>query len=342
MTSHTYQGTLFVLVGPGGVGKNAILKTVLERVDNLGQLATATTRAARIGEQHGKQRLFVSHTEFRRMIRDDELAEHTEVHTGDFYGVPRTSIENPIAQGQDLIADIDMHGANTLRNAYPNNIVLVFIAPPGDTLEEMLLVLKERLETRDATAEQAQQRLLRAPDEMAFAPQCDYLIINDNLDKAVEHLYGIILAERSRKTLLTLRAKHGLHPHQFSYAATVIPVYQDEVLYHRNGKHFPTGKILVGELPHEAALRLISKTFGIHAEASKLLRSRYSDMDSRFVQPLLLEHEEKQSTELVVFDFIYLLHERISAHNWEWVSVGEIESPIASALAELNTLRSNN
>ncbi len=342
MTSQTFQGMLFVLVGPGGVGKNAILKSVLERVDNLSQLATATTRAPRGDEQHGKQRLFVSHGEFKRMIAANELAEHQEVHTGDYYGVPRTSIENPITNGQDLIADIDMHGANTLRAAYPNNIVLVFITPPGSTLENMLAVLKERLETRDATAEQASQRLQRAPDELAFAPQCDYLIINDHLEKAVESLYGIILAERSRRALIALRAEHGLEPHHFAYAASVIPIYQDEVLYHREGKHFPTDKIRLGELPHEAALRLLNSSFGITASPEKLLRSPYSELDNGFVSPLILRHEENHYEELVVFNFIYLLDERIQIDDWEWRSARNVDAPLTDALTELNVLRSTN
>jgi guanylate kinase len=341
MSTQPNSGLLFVLVGPGGVGKNALLKEVLERVENLSQLATATTRLPRVGEQHGKQRLFVSHQEFQRMLLSDELAEHQEVHSGDYYGVPRTSIEVPIANGRDLIADIDMHGANTLRMAYPNNIVLIFIAPPGDTLQAMLAVLKERLAVREATTEQTTQRLQRAPNELAFAPQCDYLVINDEFKKALDTLCGIIVAERSRRALFALRAEHGLKPHHFAYAASVIPIYQDEVLYHHIGKHFPTDKLLHGELPHEAALRLLHDTFSITAEPNKLLCS-YSYRDPRFVPPLLIEYEENRREELIVFDFIYLLDERLQVRDWEWLPMSQIKAPISEAFAELNALRSNN
>lgn len=341
MTSQRNQGMLFVLVGPGGVGKNAILKDVLDRVDNISQLATATTRPPRDGEHHGKQRLFVSHAEFKRMLAENELVEHQEVHTGDYYGVPRVSLEHPFSIGHDLIADIDMRGANTLRSGYPNNIVLIFISPPGNTLNDMLNVLNNRLQTRGATSEETRQRIQRAPDEMAFARLCDYLVINDNLEKATETLYGIILAERSRRALLALRAEQGLLPHRFAYAASVVPVYQDEVLYHRTGKHFPTDKVLLGELPHEAALRMINHTFGIQANGGKLLRSNDNDMSNNFVPPLLLQYEENLYEELVVFNFIYLLNERIHVKGWDWVSVSEVNSPISAALNDLNVLRPN-
>jgi guanylate kinase len=207
MTAQPNSGRLYVLVGPGGVGKNALLKVALERVENLSQLATATTRPPRDGEQHGKQRLFVTHAEFRRMLADGELVEHEEVHSGDFYGVPRSSIEMPISSGCDLIADIDMHGASTLRRLYPHNVVLIAIIPPGETMPAMLTVLRERLDARDASDEQSRKRLERAPEELLFAAHCDYLVVNDKFEQAVDMLRSIILAERSRRALLALRDK---------------------------------------------------------------------------------------------------------------------------------------
>jgi guanylate kinase len=341
MTSQTYLGKLFVLVGPGGVGKNAILKMILERMGDVHQLATATTRAPRSGEQHGKQRLFVTHAEFKQMLANNELAEHEEVHTGDFYGVPRTSLEIPFANGQDLIADIDIHGANTLRGDYPNNIVLIFVTPPGNSLTEMLDVLEDRLEARQATEEQTHQRLKRAPEELLFAPHCDYLVVNENLEDAVEVVRGIILAERSRRALMSLRARTGLPQHHFGYAASVIPVYQDDVLYHRDGKHFPTDKVLVGELPHETALRLVRTVFGINGDSTKL-RSRDSAFDSEFVSPILLQYQDQRHEELVIFDFIYVLDERIQVHGWEWASASEVAPHIVDALAGLKPERSTN
>jgi hypothetical protein len=176
--------------------------------------------------------------------------------------------------------------------------------------------------------------LKRAPEELTFASKCDYLIVNDNLEKAVECVYGIILAERSRRALIELRAHEGLPQHHYSYAAEVIPVYQDEVLYRREGKHFPTDKVLLGELPHETALRLIHSTFGINASATKL-RTRYSDFDSGFVPPLLLQYQDHRHEELVIFDFIYMLNERIKIDDWEWAAASEVAPSIVDALGEI-------
>ncbi|NWF68972.1 MAG: hypothetical protein HXY40_07790 [Chloroflexi bacterium] len=328
MTGQHNQGYLFVLVGPGGAGKNVLLKAVLKRTSNLTQLATATTRGPRSDEINGVHRLFVTLDEFRRMIRDNELAEHQEVHQGVFYGVPRASIEQPITECRDLIADIDMHGANTLRLAYPNNVILVFITPPGDSTEAMLEVLRQRLEARQESVEDTKQRLQRAPAELAFAPQCDYLIVNDDLEKAAEMLYGIILAERSRRALMALRGQKGMPQHHFAYAVSVILMYGSEVLYHSAGKHFPAGRLLHGELPHEAALRLVNELLGQQAQTENLLRSPYGERSaSDFVAPLLMEYEAQHYEELVVFDFIYQMNERTPIVDWEWLPAAEVDLP---------------
>ncbi len=117
-----HWGLLFVIVGPAGVGKNALMNSVLDRVSDLRQLPTATTRGIRPDEQAGREHLFVSVGEFQRMIADNELLENQEVH-GNFYGVPRLTVEQAIAQEHDLIADIDVLGATALHNNFPDHTV---------------------------------------------------------------------------------------------------------------------------------------------------------------------------------------------------------------------------
>jgi len=190
MISAERLGSLFALVGPGGVGKNALLNEVVARVDNLRQLPTATTRPMRPGEQQGREHLFVSVAEFQRMIDADELLEHQEVHPGKFYGVPRATVDKAIAACEDLIADIEMYGAAIIRAAYPRNSLAIFIAPPS--VESLI----ERLQTRQASQKDIQDRLSRFPKEMLFAPECDYLIVNDDVDAAVDELEHIILSTR--------------------------------------------------------------------------------------------------------------------------------------------------
>jgi guanylate kinase len=191
--TQTREGMLFVLVGPSGAGKNAILEGVQKRLLDLKQLPTATTRGKRPNETHGKQHLFVSPAEFEQMKNSDQLLEWEEVHEGLFYGTPRSEVAAPLEHGVNLIADIDKNGAQALRTAYPDNTILIFIRPPGDSDEAILRVLRERLETRnDVPADEIPKRLRRVQSELDFAAACDYVIVNEQLETAIEEVYGII------------------------------------------------------------------------------------------------------------------------------------------------------
>jgi guanylate kinase len=204
-------GLLFVIVGPAGVGKNALMNTVLHRFTDLHQLPTATTRAIRPGEQQGREHMFVSVGEFQRMIAADELVEHQVVHEN-YYGVPRKTVEQAIAVEDDLIADIDVLGATALRSNYSDHTVLIFLQPPS--IDE----LRHRMEKRGESPAEIEKRMRRVEMELAYAPECDYLITNDEMDKAGETLYGIVLAERSHRELLRLRKKSQLPEHLESRA----------------------------------------------------------------------------------------------------------------------------
>ena len=136
------QGLLFLVIGPPGVGKNALMNDALKHFDDLRQLATATTRRPRPTEQEGREHLFVTPETFREMIARNELLEWQEVHPNKFYGVPRASIENALASGEKLIADIDVLGATYIRSLYPGQVVLIYIEPPS------VAVLEERMQQR--------------------------------------------------------------------------------------------------------------------------------------------------------------------------------------------------
>lgn len=196
------RGKLFVLIGPGGAGKNALMTYVLTHVEALVQLATATTRPRRDGEQHGRERLFVSPTEFRRMIEAGELLEWQEVTTDRFYGIPRASVDGTLERGIDLIADIDVKGAEVLRQTHPEALVLIFVTVPGDTLDEQLAVLRERMISREEDPDVITERLERAHTiELPFAQHCDYVIVNDDIDEASQELMQIILEERKHTSI---------------------------------------------------------------------------------------------------------------------------------------------
>lgn len=191
-------GKFFVLVGPPGVGKNALMKDVLEHFDDIRQLPTATTRPIRPIEQQGREHDFVSLDTFQTMIDMDELIEYQTVHQH-LYGTPRKPIETAIAQGNDLIADIEVLGATHLQRQFPDNVVSIFIKPPS--LEELELRMRQRNESEESIA----LRMQRVPMEMEFIQECDYLIVNDNFDEARSVLMSIIIAERSHREVEKLR-----------------------------------------------------------------------------------------------------------------------------------------
>ncbi len=197
-----YWGLLFVLVGPAGAGKNAIMNEVLRQLADLHQLPTATTRPMRDTEQQGREHLFVSDAEFQKMDERHELIESQTVHNH-LYGTPRATIEAAMRDGRDLIADIEPLGATYLRTAYPDNTVLVFVQPPS--VDDLI----KRMSIRGESQDEIDRRLQRVEMEMQYAPQCDYLITNyqDQLKQSSAILYGIVLAERSRRAMEQLRLK---------------------------------------------------------------------------------------------------------------------------------------
>lgn len=190
------QGVLFILVGPGGVGKNTMMNAVLADCENLTQLATYTTRSARVGEVEGRQHHFVTPDAFRALIADDALIEYEEVHANRFYGTPRGSVTRAIAEGRDLIADIDVAGAFRIKEAYPAQTIVIFVEPTS------LQVLEQRMKDRGETPEEIRKRMARAEREMTYRDRADYCVVNDDLDAATRQLEHIITLEREKREKL--------------------------------------------------------------------------------------------------------------------------------------------
>lgn len=185
------RGFLVVLSGPSGVGKNTLLNEVLPLVPDLLYSVSATTREPRANEVHGQHYYFVSEAEFDRMQRAGELLEWAEF-VGRKYGTPRKYIERSLAAGNTVIMDIDIQGAKQIREAMPE-AVFVFLLPPS--FEE----LNRRIHDRGLDSKQAiERRLLSAQDELRAVVDYDYVIINDDLQRAAAQLQAIIVAERCR------------------------------------------------------------------------------------------------------------------------------------------------
>ncbi len=184
---------LFILSGPSGVGKDAVMAKLWEDKFPLHFGVTATTRPARPGEVHGVDYYFVSEAEFRRMIADDEMLEWAEVHCR-LYGVPRASVRRYLEAGGDVLLRVDVQGAATIRAKVPE-AVLIFLAPPS--MDSLIARLKGR---GTESTDQLAIRISNAYEEMKQLPGFDYVVVNpdDGLDVAVDLVKSIVKAEKCR------------------------------------------------------------------------------------------------------------------------------------------------
>jgi guanylate kinase len=185
------QGFLIVLSGPSGAGKNTIVNELRKRLDGISYSVSVTTRPPGQGEIDGVHYDFITCDEFREMQKAGELLEWATVY-GNLYGTPRKFIEIMTARGYDVILDIDIQGAKQIKNSWPAGI-FVFLMPPS------MSELRRRICVRGRDSEDAIDiRSRLAWDELQAVFDYDYVIINNNLDEAVDNLRAIITAERSK------------------------------------------------------------------------------------------------------------------------------------------------
>ena len=185
------RGTLFVVSSPSGGGKGTIIRHVLDCVDNLSYSVSYTTRAPRQSEVDGREYFFVSLETFGEMEAAGEFLESACVH-GNFYGTSKAQILSETAAGTDIILEVDVQGAASVRRLLMDS-VSIFILPPSYE------VLKQRLIARGTDSpQQLEVRLRNAPEELKQYSAFDYVIINDEIDRAAAQLASIIYAERAR------------------------------------------------------------------------------------------------------------------------------------------------
>lgn len=186
------RGNLFIISAPSGAGKTTILKRVLAAMERVVFSVSHTTRPPRPGEQNGVDYHFVDRETFKAMAQQGTFLEWAEVH-GNLYGTSSRVVADVTGEGQDIILDIDIQGARQVKEKQGVKGIFVFIAPPS------LRVLQERLAGRATeTAASIATRLSNAREEMQSIGNYDYVIVNDTLERAVEVLQSIIIAERSR------------------------------------------------------------------------------------------------------------------------------------------------
>ena len=184
-----YPGNLIVVAAPSGAGKSSLVKALLELDSHVHLSVSHTTRAPRGQEKHGRDYYFASQSEFDAMVQSNAFVEWAHVH-GNRYGTSKKAIEERIAQGSDVILEIDFQGALQIREAFAN-AVLVFILPPS--WEE----LRSRLERRgEDTPEVIEVRLKNAAEEMAQVSKFDFVIINELFERALFGLKAVVHAQR--------------------------------------------------------------------------------------------------------------------------------------------------
>lgn len=196
MSAHS--GNVFMVVAPSGAGKSSLVRALLDRDPSIMLSISCTTRAPRPGEQDGREYRFVAKEDFQAMREANSLLEWAEVH-GNFYGTPRDRIDEATAAGRDVLLEIDWQGARQVKQRYPQAIG-IFILPPS--IEE----LEARLKARGQDSEQViSRRLLAAGGEIAHAPECEYVIINQEFSVALSELMQIISSARLRFSSQAIR-----------------------------------------------------------------------------------------------------------------------------------------
>ncbi|BBE30091.1 guanylate kinase [Tepiditoga spiralis] len=184
------KGILYVVSGPSGAGKSSMIKKALNVVDGFTFSVSYTTRAMRPGEKDGIDYNFISEEQFKKMEKNNEFLECAEVH-GYYYGTGKEEIKNKLAEGYNIVLDVDVQGALNIKKVMADDTVLIFIAPPS--YEE----LRRRLEGRGTeNHKDLTKRLEDAHWELSKIYDFDYLIVNQNLNESINQLISIIIAEQ--------------------------------------------------------------------------------------------------------------------------------------------------
>ena len=182
------MGKLIIFSAPSGSGKSTIINRLMQHPElHLAFSISCTSRAPRGTEKNGVEYFFLSPEEFKQRIANDEFLEYEEVYTDRFYGTLKQQVETQAARGENVVFDVDVKGGCNIKQFYGDRALSIFIQPPS--IEE----LHKRLTGRATDApEVIEQRIARAEFELSFAPKFDRIVVNDDLDRAVEETLGII------------------------------------------------------------------------------------------------------------------------------------------------------
>jgi guanylate kinase len=187
---------MYVMSSPSGAGKTTITRALLKNNEDVVISVSATTRPRRAGEVHGQDYFFVTPEEFRTMVENGDMLEHAKVFDH-YYGTPAAPVREALEQGKDVLFDIDWQGTQQLREAARDDLVTVFILPPSR--QELEKRLRNRSRDTRETEEEIRHRMSKAASEMSHYSEYDYVLINSDIDLAIERAQLILDGERLKR-----------------------------------------------------------------------------------------------------------------------------------------------
>lgn len=187
------RGLMLVLSSPSGAGKTTLSRMLLDHDPSVDLSVSVTTRPRRGNEQNGRDYHFIDEARFFRMVEANELLEWAEVF-GNLYGTPRAPVETALAAGRDVLFDIDWQGTQQLREKARGDMASIFVLPPS------MRELERRLQARALDDERViKDRMAKAGDELSHWPEYDYVVVNDQIDRAFADVCAILAAERLKR-----------------------------------------------------------------------------------------------------------------------------------------------
>lgn len=188
------QGTMFIFSGPSGCGKSSVIKKILKEMDDIELSVSVTTRGMRAGEVDGKDYYFITEEKFKELVKSEELYEYVDSDFGPKYGTPKAKVDELLREGKDVILDLDYPGVVQLRKLAGDRVRAISFIPPS------IKILRERLEGRGTDSREViEKRMSKAESRIKEAEFYDYVVINDDLDKAVYDVKCIIESARLEK-----------------------------------------------------------------------------------------------------------------------------------------------
>ncbi len=179
------KGSIFIISGPSGCGKNTVYDALTQKTDTLMQTVSVTTRAPRNGETDGIDYYFVSRDEFLERVKNGEFIEYVN-YGENYYGTLKSEVERITGKGKNVVLVIEVQGALNIKKAFPEAVSIFILPPSPDELRKRILARGEN------TPEELEVRLSIAAEEMKFRDSYDYCVVNDKLDECVEEIYNII------------------------------------------------------------------------------------------------------------------------------------------------------